>query len=263
MASLIMSVNPDYPGTGVRYISKITTVDLVTGEQKPILELTEKGTTLHVSFVRSTPEYSLQSLLDTAMDFAKTHGFQRVELQDDAQFLTLGASQCIHRSLFHRAFEGKKGIYESKGWTPSADTGPSIKVISTFTTADAQTLVPLLQQVRPMPVDISAGDTPFGLWINSQPCPVLQYFYTTLLILSTRQWIEKVDAGSPARAFLEALYDIRHANDVLYKEPVYSEAKGGRRIRRRASKTQRASNQRRKSRSSRRNRGLSLGKILY
>jgi hypothetical protein len=215
--------------------------------------------------VRSTPEYSLQSLLKKALCYASIHGFQRVELQDDAQFLTLGAGQspCIHRSLFHRAFEGKKGIYESKGWTPSADTGPIIKIISTFTCTDAQTLVPLLQQVRPMPVDISAGDTPFGLWINSQPCPVLQYFYNTLLILSTRQWIEKVDAGSPARAFLEALYDIRHANDVLYKEPVCAATTSGHRIRRRASTSQRASNQRRKARSSRRNRELSLEKMLH
>jgi hypothetical protein len=257
MASLIMSVNPDYPGTGVRYVSKITTVDHLTGEQKPILELTEKGTTLHISFVRSTPEYSLQSLLDTATAFASSHGLLRVELQDDAQFLTVGdgdgQSPCIHRSLFHRVFEGKKGIYEAKGWIPSADTGPYIKTISTFTTADAQSLVPFLQQIRPMPVAIPSGDTPFGLWINSQPCSVLHYFYNTLLILSTRKWIEKVDEGLKARAFLEALYDIRQANETLYKEPVYSEAKGGHRIRRRASKTQRASKQRRKTRSSRRN----------
>ena len=258
-----MSVNPDYPGTGVRYISKITTVDLVTGEQKPILELTEKGTTLHVSFVRSTPEYSLQSLLKNALCYASTHGFQRVELQDDAKFLMIGESPCIHRSLFHRVFEGKKGIYESKGWTPSADTGPMIHTILTFTCTDAQALVPLLQQVRPMPVDISAGDTPFGLWINSQPCPVLQYFYNTLLILSTRQWIEKVEPGSPTRAFLEALYDIRQANDVLYKEPLCSDATGGSRIRRRASTSQRTRKQRRKARSSRRNRGLSMVEMLH
>ena len=260
-----MSVNHDYPGTGVRYISNITTVDLVTGEQKPILELTEKGTTLHVSFVRSTPEYSLQSLLDTATNFASSHRLRRIELQDDAQFLTVreGQSPCIHRSLFHRVFEGKKGIYEAKGWIPSANTASMINTISTFTCNDAQALVPLMQQVRPMHIDISAGDTPFGVWINSQPCLVLTYFYNTLLILSTRQWIEKVEPGSPTRAFLEALYEIRQANNVLYKELVDSEAKGGRRIRRRASKTQRAHNQRRKARSSRRNRSLSLVKILH
>ena len=212
-----MSVT-DYPGPGVHYVSSITTLDHVTGEQKPILELTEKGSTLHISFVRSTPEYSLQSLLDTAMDFAKTHGLPRLELQDDAQFLTAGATPCIHRSLFHRAFEGKKGIYEAKGWIPSADTGPMINTISTFTCAEAQALVPLIQQVRPMPVDISAGDTPFGLWINAQPCSVLHYFYNTLLVLSTCQWIEKLAAGSPAHLFLKALHDLRHANDMLYKE---------------------------------------------
>lgn len=260
-----MSVNPDYPGTGVRYVSSITTVDHLTGASKPILELTEKGTTLHISFVRSAPEYPLQSLLKKALCYATTHGFKRVELQDDAQFLTIGFSQspCIHRSLFHRAFEGKKGIYESKGWIPSADTGPSIKTISTFTTADAQVLVPLLQQVRPMPVAIPSSESPFGLWINSQPCPILQYFYNTLLILSTRKWIEKVDATSNARAFLEALYDIRQANEMLYKEPVCSGSTSGSRIRRRASTSQRASNQRRKSRSSRRNRALSLVKTLH
>jgi hypothetical protein len=260
-----MSENPDYPGIGVRYISNIMTVDHVTGEQKPVLELTEKGTTLHVSFVRSTPEYSLQSLLDTATNFASSHGLLRIELQDDAQFLTVrdGQSPCIHRSLFHRVFEGKKGIYEAKGWIPSTNTASMINTISTFKCTDARALVPLMQQVRPMPIDISAGDTPFGIWINSQPCLVLRYFYNTLLILSTRKWIEKVDIESPTRAFLEALYEIRQANNVLYKEIVYSEAKGGRRIRRRASKTQRAHNQRRKARSSRRNRSLSLVKILH
>jgi len=250
--SLAMTVNPDYPGEGVRYISNIMTVDHVTGEQKPILELTEKESTLHVSFVRSTPEYTLQSLLSTALCFALTRGLQRVELQDDAQFLTVGDVSCIHRSLFHRAFEGKKGIYESKGWTPSVDTGPLINRISTFTCAEAQSLVPILQQIRAMPVDISASSIPFGQWINAQPCPILQYFYNTLLILSTRQWVEKVDPGSPARAFVEALNDLRRANDMLYKVPVCSDAKGGRRIRRRTSKTQRANKQRRKSRASRR-----------
>lgn len=215
--TLVMSVTA-YPGSGVHYVSNILTLDHVTGEQKPILELTKIGTTLHISFVRSTPEYSLQSLLDTAMDFAATHGLPRVDLQDDAQFLTVDFGLCIHRSLFHRAFEGKKGIYESKGWIPSADTGPMIHTISTFTTAEAQGLVPLLQQVRSMPVDIPSRDTPFGLWINSQPCSALQSFYNTLLVLSTRRWIEKVAVGSPAHLFLKALHDLRHANDVLYKE---------------------------------------------
>lgn len=203
----------DYPGPGVHYVSTITTLDHVTSEQRPILELTKKGTTLHISFVRSTPEYSLQSLLDTAMDFATVHEVKRVELQDDSQFLTIGESPCIHRSLFHRAFEGKKGIYESKGWIPSADTGPMIHTISTFTTAEAQGL----RSLKPFPT-IPSGDTPFGLWINSQPCSVLQYFYNTLLVLSTRQWIEKVAVGSPVHLFLKALYDLRQANDVLYKE---------------------------------------------
>jgi hypothetical protein len=209
--ALVMSVT-DYPGSGVHYVSNITTVDHLTGASKPILELTEKGASLHISFVRSTPEYSLQTLLDTAMDFAKTHGLPRVELQDDAQFLTLGASQCIHRSLFHRAFEGKKGIYEAKGWIPSADTGPMINTISTFTCAEAQGL----RSLRPL--QIPSGDTPFGLWINAQPCSILQSFYNTLLVLSTRQWIEKVAVGSPVHLFLKALYDLRQANDVLYKE---------------------------------------------
>jgi hypothetical protein len=206
-----MSVT-DYPGPGVHYVSSITTLDHITGEQKPILELTKIGTTLHISFVRSTPEYSLQSLLDTAMGFAKVHGLPRVELQDDAQFLTAGASPCIHRSLFHRAFEGKKGIYETKGWIPSADTGPMIHTISTFTTSEAQSL----RSLRPL--QIPSGDTPFGLWINAQPCHILQSFYNTLLVLSTRQWIEKLAAGSPSHLFLKALHDLRHANDMLYKE---------------------------------------------
>jgi len=260
-----MSVHHDYPGVGVRYISNITTMDHLTGESKPILELTEIGSILHISFVRSTPEYPLKSLLTKALCYASSRGFTRVELQDDAQFLTIGDGEnpCIHRALFHRVFEGKKGVYEAKGWTPSADTGPMIKMISTFTCADAQILVPLMQQVRAAPVEIPVGNKPFGLWINAQPCPVLQYFYNTLLVLSTHQWIEKVEPGSKARAFLEALYDIRHANDVLYKGPVCSEATGGRRIRRRASTSQRTINQRRKPRSSRRNRTLPLEKTLH
>jgi hypothetical protein len=211
--TLVMSVT-DYPGPGVHYVSSITTLDHVTGEQKPILELTQIGTTLHISFVRSTPEYSLQSLLDKALCFAKTHGLPRVELQDDAQFLTAGAGQspCIHRSLFHRAFEGKTGIYEAKGWIPSADTGPMIHTISTFTCAEAQSL----RSLRPL--QIPSGETSFGLWINAQPCHILQSFYNTLLVLSTRQWIEKLAAGSPAHLFLKALHDLRHANDMLYKD---------------------------------------------
>jgi hypothetical protein len=84
--TLVMSVM-EYPGPGVHYVSSITTLDHVTGEQKPILELTQIGTTLHISFV-----------------------------------------------------------------------------------------------------------------------------------LSTRQWIEKLAAGSPAHLFLKALHDLRHANDMLYKE---------------------------------------------
>jgi len=208
MNDLHLQINRAYPGIGVRYTTAETTVDIVTGEQKPLLELTDRGDVLHVSFVRTTGQHRLGSLLNKTLAFAQKHGFRHLELCDDALFATAGSTSCVHRALFHRAFEGKPGIYESKGWRPMVDTAPLIQRVSTYTKAQARDLMP--------DQEFSADDhAPFGAWVNVQPCQSITRIYNRLLVQkATGQFSE------PTREFLRALHELKRANEVLQHDPV-------------------------------------------
>jgi len=193
------------------YISNITTIDPITGEHKPILELTIDNNILYVSFIRSSKEYSLDTLLNKIVCYARNQHIPIVQLRDDAQFLTLNGQACIHRSLFHRAFEGKPSIYESKGWKPIGDTAPLLAVITAFTNEDAQELIPVFNSIRPPCPSIPNNTTPFGKWINSQTCDILTYFYNILNILSTPTYIKR----ATTKGFIEALFEFKRINEVL------------------------------------------------
>ena len=207
MNDLHLQINKAYPGIGVRYTTAETTVDIVTGKQKPLLEITDRGDVLHVSFVRATGRHRLGSLLNKTLAFAQKHGFRRVELRDDALFATAGSMSCVHRALFHRAFEGKPGIYESKGWLPLVNTAQLIQLVSTYTKAQAQDLMP--------GQGFSADDhAPFGAWVNAQPCQSITRIYNRLNQKVEGQFSE------PTQQFLRALHELKRANEVLQHDPI-------------------------------------------
>jgi len=210
---------------GIRHYSRETVLDPMSGETKPLLELTEiDGHIIQLSFVRAGAGFRFDTLLVAATSYARTHGYRRIELEDDAFFLT----PCNHRALFRRAFEGKPGIYESRGWRPLFDTGPLISVLALYTVAQAADLIKLMKEAVRAPLTprgINSPDSPvlpdgdgrFGVWINSQSNRVLRYYYNTLLVLSTLRWRKRIEGrASPATlAFLCALYDLRMANNKM------------------------------------------------
>jgi hypothetical protein len=243
----------NYPGEGVRYVSEEIAVDPINGESKPLLELTDTNDgILHISFVRSDPGHSLDSLLNKALCYADSKKFDRVVLEDDAYFPLLNGAPCLHRSIFHRAFEGKKGIYESKGWTPQTDTTPFIQTIIKYTKGEAKDLMQLFSSVKRTQYnnllnEFSTDDTEsFAKWINNQQCEILNYFYNALLILSSPKWLAKIETGQATKGFLEALHNLKEANGLLFKIPTCP-SRGG--IRHVSSSSRRASNKRRVSRS--------------
>lgn len=197
----------------------------MSGETKPLLELTEiDAHTIQLSFVRTGAGFRLDTLLNAATSYARTRGYRRIELEDDAFFL----SPCNHRALFRRAFEGKPGIYESRGWRPLCDTGPFISVLVAYTVSHAADLKKLMKEAVRAPLTprginspaspvLPDGDCRFGVWINSQSNRVLRYYYNTLLVLSTPRWRQRIEGrASPATlAFLQALHDLRMANKKL------------------------------------------------
>lgn len=210
---------------GVRHFSRETVRDSMSGDTKPLLELTELDSrTIQLSFVRASAGFRLDTLLAAAISYARTHGYRRIELEDDAFFLT----PCNHRALFRRAFEGKPGIYESRGWRPLCDTGPFISVLAAYTVNDAADLIKLMKEAVRAPLTprginspaspaLPVGDGRFGAWINSQSNRVLRYYYNTLLVLSTPRWRKRIEErASPATlAFLSALHDLRMANKKM------------------------------------------------
>lgn len=246
---LRMQINPDYPGIGTRYVSDETTTDILTGELRPLLELTGKGDVLQLSFVRPAPGYTLNNLLDEALCFAKANGYVRVELEDDAHFSTKSdGTGCIHRALFQRAFEGKRGIYESKGWLSTSDTGSLIAVLSTYTIGSARELFgmirPSVHNELLYRIPVSQDGEPFGRWINAQRCEALNHFYTSLMLLCLPSSLKKLDISPASREFLQSLYSLKKANEVLYKE---SACVGS--VRRKSSSARRSGDKRRKTRS--------------
>jgi hypothetical protein len=258
MSEITIKQRLDYPGEGVRYVSEQTTVDPINGESKPLLELTDTNDgILHVSFVRSGPGHTLDSLLNKALCYADANKFDRVVLEDDAYFPLLNGAPCIHRSIFHRAFEGKKGIYESKGWTPQTDTTPFIQTIITYTKAQAKDLAQLFAAAKRtdhnnLLNEFNADDTEsFAKWINEQPCEILNHFYNALLILSSPTWLKKIETSQATKGFLEALHNLKEANGLLFKIPACP-SRGG--IRRISSSSRRTNNKRRVSRSRKSNR---------
>jgi hypothetical protein len=210
------------------YKSEETTRDRITGEIKPMLELTDLGNRiLCVSFVRPGSAFTLDALLAAAEAYAKAHAYTRIQLEDDAFFPT----PCPHRALYRRAFEGKAGIYETKGWMPLAATGSLIATIRSYTREQARDLQSAVrdacrkrgrgpQSPHTPNLSGSGGDaTPFGEWIHAQSPSVMRQLYNLLLILSTERWRTKTDMLSPAtKAFLRALHELRMANKVLYKD---------------------------------------------
>jgi hypothetical protein len=261
MSEITIKQKFDYPGEGIRYVSEQVTVDPINGEAKPLLELTDTNDgILHVSFVRSGPGYTLDSLLNKALCYADANKFDRVVLEDDAYFPLLNGAPCIHRSIFHRAFEGKKGIYESKGWTARTDTTPFIQTITTYTKGQAKDLAKLLSEAKRAQYnnllnEFSTDDTEsFAKWVNQQPCEILNNFYNALLILSSPKWLEKIETTVQTREFLEALHNLKEANGLLFKIPACP-SRGG--IRRISLSSRRVGNKRRVSRSCKSNRKLS------
>ena len=195
-----------------------------------MLELMDLGNhVLCVSFVRSgsCSPFTLNALLAAAEAYARAHSYTRIQLEDDAFFPT----PCPHRALYRRAFEGKCGIYESKGWIPLASTVSLIATIRSYTRAQARDLQGVVrdayrkrgrgpQSPHTPNLSGSGGDaTPFGEWIHAQSPSVMRQMYNLLLILSTERWRTKTDMLSPAtKAFLRALHELRMANKVLYKD---------------------------------------------
>jgi len=204
---------------GAKHNSRETVRDPISGETKPLLELTDLADRiLCVSFVRAGAGFRLDSLLAATISYARKNGYRRLELEDDAFFLT----PCPHRALFRRAFEGKPGIYESRGWRPLCDTAPLISVVASYTVSQARELQGLSPRSprgigSPASPAIPNDGSRFGVWINSQSNRVLRYYYNTLLVLSTSHWRRRIEGriSQATRTFLQALHDLRMANKKL------------------------------------------------
>lgn len=213
--------------SGSKHYSCETVRDPLSGELKPLLELTDVADrVLQLSFVRAGAGFQLSTILTAAISYARAHGYRRIELEDDAFFLT----PCPHRALFRRAFEGKPGIYESRGWRPLSGTQSSISVLASYTVAEARDLQGPMKEATRGPRSPRGAGSPasptipndsgrFGTWINGQSNRVLRYYYNTLLVLSTPHWRQRLegrtDISAATQAFLKALYDLRMANKKL------------------------------------------------
>lgn len=211
--------------SGSKHYSRETVRDPLSGEIKPLLELTDVADrVLCLSFVRAGAGFHLDTLLAAAVSYARTRGYRRIELEDDAFFL----SPCPHRALFRRAFEGKPGIYESRGWRPLCGTQSFISVLAAYTMSQARDLQGPMTEATRGPRSPRAAGSPdypvipndsgrFGTWINGQSNRVLRYYYNTLLVLSTLSWRKRIEkrVSSETLAFLQALHDLRMANKKL------------------------------------------------
>lgn len=206
--SLTFYTSTDYAGEGTKYKSDITT----NGES--ILELTVKHNNLYVSFLRSSGSYNLESLLHEALCFATKLNIYEVKLEDDAIFSTIRKTgePCKHRALIQRVFEGKKGIYESKGWNPTAETSDFITKIVSYAnnqTADIIRLLTKIQNSSPPKIPPEDNES-FGKWVNAQKCRVLTYYYTGLVNMSNKKWKTLIDTMSPCtKEFIHALSELR------------------------------------------------------
>jgi hypothetical protein len=205
------------------YYSQETIRDSISGELKPLFELTDIGDRrMRLIFVRSGNGFTFGRLISIIISYAKSRRFTHIELEDDALFLR----PCPHRALFRRAFEGKAGIYESKGWRPNQDTGPLISIIAAYTVNQAIDL----QKIKGPPRGIGSPASPvlpnnggrFGVWINAQNNRVLRYYYNTLLVLSSDRCLttidKRIDISTATKSFLHALRDLRSANKCLVLE---------------------------------------------
>jgi hypothetical protein len=206
--SLTFYTSRDYVGEGTKYKSDITT----NGES--ILELTVKHTNLYVSFLRSSESYNLESLLNEALCFATKLNIYEVKLEDDAIFSILRKTgePCKHRALIQRVFEGKKGIYESKGWKPTSETSELITKIISYANNQATDIIRLLTKIQntPPPKIPPPDNESFGRWVNAQECRVLTYYYTGLVNMSNNKWKPLIDTMSPdTKEFIHALYELR------------------------------------------------------
>jgi len=198
----------DYAGEGTKYKSKITT----RGES--ILELTVKHENLYVSFIRSNETYTLEYLLNEVIRFASTLSIGKITLEDDAMFshIKRTGEPCTHRALFQRVFEGKKSIYESKGWNPTSDTSEYITNIVSYANNQTTDIIRLLRKVQntPPPKLPPQDNESFSKWINLQDCKVLTYYYTGLVNMSNKKWKTLIETMSPAtKEFIYALSEVR------------------------------------------------------
>ena len=163
----------------------------------------------------------------------------------------MDGNECIHRSLYRRAFQGKTGIYESKGWIPREDTSGMIEIIHNYTKGQAKDLILLLTSINRLKYNhlleaFEEGDTNlFGTWLERQSCDILIYFYNALLVLSKPGAI-KIEISEETKPFLESLYKLRVANGSLYKAPECISSGGIRRV---SLSSRRSKNKCRKSRS--------------
>jgi hypothetical protein len=90
---------------------------------EPIVEVSPGDSgILILKFVRKSPDVPFNKILKDFLRYAKEHGYEKVELEDDAMFVD-GA--CRYRSLLYRAFKNENSIYVKRGFRTTVDVEAS------------------------------------------------------------------------------------------------------------------------------------------
>lgn len=229
--------------------------------QEPYIKIDEHGNTASLAFIRSGEEpYTFNNLLAGFLCWASTNNKERVKLLDNALFAN---GDCEYNALLYRAFQGKLGLYASRGWLPEG--GEAVlqeykDTIYNYTKGQATNLIVLLNNLMISPElkaqmeSLAEGDDKrFGTWLLSLDCNVYREAFIHLVTLARKKIENEIQVPEgPTARFLEAIAHYHRLNGSLYKEPACPVPAGEGGGRRSARKTQRRKLKRRVSRKGRR-----------
>ena len=170
---------------------------------------------LILKFVRKSSHVTFNKLLNDFLCYAKNHGFEKVELEDDAMFVN---GTCRYRSLLYRAFKNENSIYVKRGFRPTVDVELWKTQLYNYLIRDAKNMAHYFKhaiecQIMAIPTD---SDTDrFGEWVTTQTCIVIRDILNTLDLL--RHLVSRMpDLNENSVTFLEAFTFYYMAHQNLY-----------------------------------------------
>lgn len=228
--------------------------------QKPIVEITPDGSTLQLSFIRSTKEFPFADLMKQFLCYAAEQGYTKVKLEDDAMFTNDADVTCVYRALIYRLFQGKDSLYVGKGFRPAVNVTEEKKRLVSATVGQVKEIVNLLspkfsENLTNVRAELMAApdERNFGEWILEQPCHTIREFINKI-DSATGKLKATTNIGAHGRQYLEDWKKYKQAHNILEREPVCSE--GGGRLR---SRTRSSSGRKHKRRVTRKDRRYRKG----